>query len=178
MKKLFILFISLTLTSCFTEPKKESTENSVEVENVKNETANDVYENTPIKPVEQGIKLTAEEELVIHQNDIVGKLNYITEYNNFKEIKASIVQLVQNREVLIISGYEFSINKVYATYLEKDYGDGFGKHRVLIECIKNQENSNCFYDTNNAQYISAFMFPMISKELAIDYVNTFNNLKK
>ncbi len=185
MKKFILLFLCLTIVSCFVEPKKENLSILPEVVST-----NNTYENE--KPIIDSA-LIKETDTVVGENfknpteskstitsrlEIIDNINLILK-NRSKMIGENRLTFISDkRNLMLFSSYEFNLDNVYVVYVNRDYNDGFGANRVSIECQKNSSGSNCMYDTVNVQYISGYTFPLKTKEDCLYFVEQFNSLYK
>lgn len=181
MKKVFFVISSFLLVSCFTEPKKEENIFNPETERIQKEvsvenysTNNTIKDETLLEDNETAnIKVFTK-----NKKDIIIELNTIAENNGKQSVINSLSFLNENKGLMLFGNYEFNVNDVYAVFLNKDYNDGFGEFRISIECVKKPSGSNCMYDTYNANYASAYIFPLQTKESCLKYVELFNMLNR
>lgn len=145
MKKLFILFISLTLTSCFTEPKKESTKNSVKIEtenSYKNEAA-----NVEIKEEEKTIKT----EENVEKNALDFNNWYSTDDKiNLKSFLKYITKSSDEFENFILfNDYRFDYIKEYDNFKIIYYKKDESFLSFAIDKFNNTQKGMIYFETNS-----------------------------
>ncbi|WP_445718324.1 hypothetical protein [Flavobacterium sp.] len=145
MKKLFILFISLNLTSCFTEPKKESTKNSVKIEtenSYKNEAA-----NVEIKEEEKTIKT----EENVEKNALDFNNWYSTDDKiNLKSFLKYITKSSDEFENFILfNDYRFDYIKEYDNFKIIYYKKDESFLSFAIDKFNNTQKGMIYFETNS-----------------------------
>lgn len=185
MKKLFYISFCFTFLSCFTEPKKENNNANLDLQINSIKSADKAKDTTldssTIKEKDTLLKKDIEEQISFANDEDKNRLNIIDNLNEIlksaktkNEIKLSFLN--EKRNLMLFFKYEFSLDNVYAVYVNKDYNDGFGNYHIFIECQKNNNDSNCMYDTVNSEYVSGYGFPLKTEEDCLSFVRLFNKL--
>ncbi len=183
MKKVSVLILSTLFISCLTEPKKENSNtstnemiNPISPEKVENSIIDTALIKNEISQESTTIINETKTDGVVSKRSIIEELNNIVKNSGYSNINNTLSFLNENKGLMLLSRYEFKIDDVYAVFLYKDYNDGYGAFHVSIECEKKESGSNCMYDTNNPDYISATIFPLKTREACLQYVEKFNSL--
>lgn len=168
MKKLFILFISLTLTSCFTEPKKEPTDNSVKIE-TENSYKNEVV-NVEIKEEEKTIKT---EENALDLNNWYSTDDKINLKSFLKYITKSSDEF---ENFIILNDYRFDYIKEYDNFKIIYYKKDESFLSFAIDKFNNTQKGMIYFETNSKN-----MYLSLKEEatkLGFKYVSTETFIKE
>lgn len=179
MKKLILLLSCIVFISCFTEPKKDAAPNTQieQVKAVKSQESPTTLDST-IKPIleEKLIEDTQTEVPKINDTgQLLKTLNKIYSENSIHLSDETFILLDNNKGIIALDNYRFNVSDIIVSYLDKDYGDNYGRHHLSIECSLGE---SCIYDSKNSAKIIAIIRPFTSKKSCDEVVKIFNNLKQ
>lgn len=176
MKKFTFILIAIILVSCLKEPIKES---EASENNLNNDLNTEIVIDTIIPEIiDRNYIIEVETEKMELQKESI--YTYINEFNiilsNSQSIDFKLSLIDESQKVLLLGIHEFNVNDVYLIYEQQEPNSRYGRHYLIIECIKRSSGSNCIYVKSDN--ISSLGFPVDTKENCDLLIKIFESLKK